>query len=63
METAQRRAPNEGDVSAAEEYFEQEEEDERKAIKVLKILAKASGRPNMEIPLYDRNLNVEELMD
>jgi len=25
-------------------------------------LAKASGRPKVEIPLYDENLNVEELM-
>ena len=27
------------------------------------MLAKVSGRPNTEIPLYDGNLIVEELMD
>jgi len=62
-ETSQRRAPDEGDVSVVEEYFEEEEDDESEAVKVLKMLAKESGRPNMEIPLYDGNLNVEELMD
>ncbi len=63
METAQRRAPDEGDSSAVEEYSEEEEEDESEAAKFLKILAKASGRPKVEIPLYGGNLNVEELMD
>ena len=62
METAQWRAPDEGDASAVEESFE-EEEDESEAAKVIKILAKASGRPKVEITLYDGNLNVEELMD
>ncbi len=41
----------------------EEGEDESVATKFIKILAKASGRPKVEIPLYDRNLNVEELMD
>ena len=60
METAQRRAPDEGDARVASE---EEEEDEIKATKVLKMLAKVSGRPKVEIPLYDENINVEELMD
>lgn len=63
METTQRRAPNEGDVSVAEESSEEEEEDESEATKVLKMLTKVSGRLKVEIPLYDGNLNVEELMD
>lgn len=63
MENTQRRAPDEGDTSVAEESSEEEEEDESEAIKFLKMLAKLSGRPKLEIPLYDRNISVEELMD
>lgn len=63
METAQRRAPDERDANVAKESLEEEEEDESEVAKVLKILAKASERPKVEIPLYDGNLNVEELMD
>eukprot|EP00253_Pinus_taeda_P027613 PITA_27613 len=63
METAQRGAPDEGDASATEESSEEEEQDESEAANILKILAKVSGRPKVEIPLYERNLNVEELMD
>ena len=59
MEIAQRRAPDEGDASAAEESFEEEEEDESESAKFLKVLAKESGRPKVEILLYDRNLKVE----
>lgn len=63
METAQRRAPDEGDANAAMESFEEEEEDESEATKVLKILAKESGIPKVEISLYDKNLNVDVLVD
>jgi len=63
MEIAQRRAPDEGDASAVEESSEEEEKDKSEATKVLKILAKARGRPKVEIPLYDRNLNVEKSMN
>eukprot|EP00253_Pinus_taeda_P032205 PITA_32205 len=55
-ETAQRRVPDEGDASVAEESSEEEEEDESEATKVIKILAKASGRPKVEIPLQLQNL-------
>ena len=63
METAQRRAPDEGYTSAAEESSEEEEEDESEGAKVLNIFCKSSGRPKVEIPSYDGNINVEELMD
>lgn len=63
METAQRRTTDEGDAIATEESSKEEEEVESEATKVLKVLAKASGRLKMEIPLYDGILNVEELMD
>ena len=56
METSQRRAPDEGDASA--EYFDEEEEEEGEATKVLKMLENESGGPNVEIPLYEGNLNV-----
>eukprot|EP00253_Pinus_taeda_P010651 PITA_10651 len=51
METTQRREPNEGDASAAEESSKEEEDDESDTAKVIKILAKESGRPEVEIPL------------
>lgn len=63
IETSQRRATDEGDARVIEESSEEEEEIESEAAKVLKVLAKECGRPKMEIPLYDGNLNVEELMD
>eukprot|EP00253_Pinus_taeda_P010891 PITA_10891 len=63
METDQRRAPNEGDASVVEESSEEEEDAESKTTKVLKMLAKVSGRPKVEIPLHEGNLNAEELMD
>jgi len=45
METAQRRATDEGDASATKESSKEEEEVESEAAKVLKVLTKASGRP------------------
>ena len=32
-------------------------------MKVLKMLVKASNSPKVEVPMYEGNLNVEELMD
>lgn len=63
MKIAQRRAPDGGNVSATEESSKEEEEDECEAKKVLEILAKASGRPKVEIPLYVWNINVKYVMD
>ena len=62
METAQRRAPNEGDASAVEQYSEEEEEEENETTKVIKMLAKVGGKPKVEILMYEGIPNVEELM-
>ena len=63
METAWRRAPDEGGASDAEESSKEEEEQDNEAAKVLKMLVKATGRPKVDIPMYEGNLNVEELLD
>ena len=64
IETTQRRETDDGIASADEEETTEEEiEEESEATKVIKMLAKASGRPKVEVPLYDGNLSVEVLMD
>lgn len=63
METAQRRVLDEENANAEEESSEEEEGEESETTKVLKMLAKASGRPKVEIPLYEGKLNVEDVMD
>lgn len=63
METAQRRTPDEGVASAAEESFQEEEDEENKATKVIQMLAKVGGKPKVEIPVYEGSLNAKELMD
>lgn len=64
MEIAQGRTPDEGVASATEESSEEEEEEEEnETIKVIKMLAKASGKPKVEILVYEGSLNAEELMD
>eukprot|EP00253_Pinus_taeda_P004893 PITA_04893 len=50
-ETTQRREIDEGDANMTEESSEEEEEIESEVSKVLKVSAKASGRPKIEIPL------------
>jgi hypothetical protein len=70
MEAAQRRAPNAGDVSngeseevggenvvgeaAGEEVVEEH---------LLRVVARLGGRAKIEIPMYEGNLDVEELLD
>ena len=51
---------NENDEEA--ESPEEEEEDLEEVI-VLNMLMKASSIPRVEVPMYEGNLNVEELMD
>ena len=46
-----------------EEEASDEEEDDLEEVIVLKIPMKASSRPRVEVPMYEGNLNVEELMD
>ena len=40
-----------------------DEEEEPEEVKVLKMLMKGSYRPRVEVPMYEGNLNVEEIMD
>lgn len=50
METAQRRVPDEGAESPAEEFdTDVEAEEENENIKILKMLAKVGGKPKLEI--------------
>lgn len=64
METTQRRAPYDGIANVDEEETTKEEvEEESKAAKVMKMLAKVSRKPKVEVPLFDGNLSLEVLMD
>ena len=51
------------DTSDEEESFEEEQEEIVDEVKVLNMLVKASNRPKVEVPMYEGNLNVEEVMD
>ena len=65
METTQRRAPNVGDISDAEnEEVEVEEvvaEDVAGEL-LLKEVVKLGSRAKINIPMYEGNLYVEELL-
>jgi hypothetical protein len=66
METAQRRAPYAGDMSEAEsEEVEAEGDAGEDAAEegLLRAVVKMGSREKMEIPMYDGNLDVEELLD
>jgi hypothetical protein len=66
METTQRRAPDVGDVSDAEnEEVEVEEvvvEDVAEE-RLLKAVVKLGAREKIDIPMYEGNLDAEELLD
>ena len=65
MDAIQRINPNADDI--CEEWESSEEKPEEIQIteetKVLRMLVKANGRLKVEVPMYEGNLNVEELMD
>jgi hypothetical protein len=66
METAQRRAPEAGDVSeAGSEDVEAEEVAGEQAAeeRLLRVVVKVGTRAKIEVPMYEGNLNVEELLD
>jgi hypothetical protein len=66
METAQRRAPDVGDVSESEnEDVEAEEVAGEQAAeeRLLRVVVKLGTRAKIEVPMYEGNLNVEELLD
>jgi hypothetical protein len=66
MEATQRRAPDVGDVSDAEsEEVEVEEavgEDVAEE-RLLRAVSRLGGRAKIEVPMYEGNLDAEELLD
>jgi hypothetical protein len=66
MEVAQRREPNFGDVSDAEsEVVEVEEAAGEDVVeeRLLRVVAILGGRAKIEVPMYEGNIDVEELLD
>jgi hypothetical protein len=67
METTQRRAPDVGDVSEAEDEEEEEvEENVAEDVaqdRLIKVVSKIGARARIEVPMYEGNLEVEELLD
>jgi hypothetical protein len=69
METAQRRTVDTGDISKAESENEAGNEGEEVAVedaadeRLLRVVARIGARAKMEIPMYEGNLDVEEILD
>ena len=66
MEETQIREPDVGDVSDAKsEEVEVEESIGEDAAKehLLRVVARLGGRAKIEVPMYEGNLDVEELLD
>jgi hypothetical protein len=66
METMQRRAPDVGDVSDAENEEVEVEEDvaeDAAEERLLKVVVKLGAREKIEIPMYEGNLDVKEFLD
>jgi hypothetical protein len=65
MKTTQRRAPNTGDISDAENEEREIEEfvvDVAIEDHLLKEVMKLGAREKIDIPMYEGNLDVEELL-
>jgi hypothetical protein len=69
METAQRRTINVGDISKAESENEVGNEGEEVSSedvadeRLFRVVARIGAREKMDIPVYEGNLDVEELLD
>jgi hypothetical protein len=69
METTQRYTVNVGDISEAESENEAGNEGEVVAVKdvvderIFRVVAGIGAREKMDIPVYEGNLDVEELLD
>jgi hypothetical protein len=68
METAQRRTIDVGDVSEVESENEAGTEEEVVAKdateeRLFKVVARIGARPNMDISMYEENLDIKELLD
>jgi hypothetical protein len=66
METMQRRAPDAGDISEAESEEIEVEENVAEDVaqdRLLKVVSRIGARERIEVPMYEGNLEVEELLD
>jgi hypothetical protein len=69
METAQRRTVDAGDISEADSENEVGKEGEEVAVedvadeRLFRAVTRIGARAKMEIPMYEGNLDVEELLD
>ena len=63
MEAMERRNSESIDTNDEGESFEEEKEEIANEVKVSRMLVKASNMPKVKVPMYEGNLNVEELMD
>ena len=62
MEAMERKNLENTDTSDEEESYENEQVEVAEEVKVMKMMMKASNRLRVEVPMYEGNLNVEELM-
>jgi hypothetical protein len=65
METSMKREPNIEDINENEEITTSEEEEEEKITeeRLIMVFTKVGVRPKVEVPMYEANLDVEELID
>jgi hypothetical protein len=68
METTQRRTASAGDLSDSESEVEAEREEEVAAEdasneRLIRAIARMGAREKMDIPVYEGNLDAEELLD
>jgi hypothetical protein len=66
MQATQRRAPNVGDVSDAESEGVEVEEATGEDVaeeRLLRAVARLGGRAKIEVPMYEENLDAEEMLD
>ena len=68
METMQRHTVSVGDLSDSESEIEAEHEEEVVAKdasneRLIRAIARMGAREKMDIPVYEGNLDVEELLD
>jgi hypothetical protein len=66
MEATQRRAPDAGDINDAEsEEVEVEEAAGENVVeeRLLREVVRLGARAKIEVPMYEGNLDVEELLD
>jgi len=66
MEAAQRRAPDDGDISDAESEEVEVEKDAGENVveeRLLRAVVRLGARAKIEVPMYEGNLDAEELLD